>query len=80
MKDISEKIFTSILEKWDKVLKSGPSKICERQPLKTLLKQTIFLQNKHVFSCEFCEISKNIFFTEHLLVTAPEGDLRHKVA
>ena len=23
-----------------------------------------------VFSCEFCEISKNIFFTEHLLATA----------
>ena len=25
-----------------------------------------------VFSCEFCEISKNIFFTEHLWATAPE--------
>ena len=23
-----------------------------------------------MFSCEFCEISKNIFFTEHLLATA----------
>ena len=23
-----------------------------------------------VFSCEFCEISKNIFFTEHLWATA----------
>ena len=23
-----------------------------------------------MFSCEFCEISMNIFFTEHLLVTA----------
>ena len=23
-----------------------------------------------VFSCEFCEFSKNIFFTEHLLTTA----------
>ena len=23
-----------------------------------------------VFSCEFCEISKNIFFTEHLWTTA----------
>ena len=23
-----------------------------------------------VFSCKFCEISKNIFFTEHVLVTA----------
>ena len=25
-----------------------------------------------VFSCEFCEISKNTFFTEHLRVTIPE--------
>ena len=25
-----------------------------------------------VFSCEFCKISKNTFFTEHLWVTASE--------
>ena len=25
-----------------------------------------------VFSCEFCEISKNTFFTEHLWATASE--------
>ena len=25
-----------------------------------------------MFSCEFCEISKNIFFTEHLRKTASE--------
>ena len=25
-----------------------------------------------VFSCEFCEISKNTFFTEHLQTTAPD--------
>ena len=25
-----------------------------------------------MFSCEFCEISKNIFFTEHLWTTASE--------
>ena len=25
-----------------------------------------------VFSCEFCEISKNTFFTEHLRLTIPE--------
>ena len=34
---------------WDKVFKNGPSKICERQPLKNLkgyglLKQTIYLK------------------------------------
>ena len=26
-----------------------------------------------VFSCEFCKISKNTFFTEHLWATAPEA-------
>ena len=25
-----------------------------------------------MFSCEFCEISKNTFFTEHLWTTASE--------
>ena len=31
-----------------------------------------------VFSCEFCEISKNTIFTEHLWTTASrsEGDIR----
>ena len=29
-----------------------------------------------VFSCEFCEISKNSFFTEHLRVTASEVSLK----
>ena len=29
-----------------------------------------------VFSCEFCKISKNTFFTEHLWVTASEGNLQ----
>ena len=27
-----------------------------------------------VFPCEFCEISKNTFFTEHLLATASGDD------
>ena len=30
-----------------------------------------------VFSCEFCEIPKNTFFTEHVLVTASEYCLLH---
>ena len=33
----------------------------------TLLKKETLAQ---VFSCDFCEISKNIFFTEHIRVTA----------
>ena len=32
----------------------------------TLVKKTLV----QVFSCEFCEISKNNFFTEHLWATA----------
>ena len=35
----------------------------------TLLKKETLAQ---VFSCEFCEISKSTFFTEHLLATASE--------
>ena len=34
-----------------------------------LIKKEILAQ---VFSCEFCEISKNTFFTEHLWATASE--------
>ena len=30
-----------------------------------------------VFSCEFCEIFKNIFFTEHLRVTASGNSIVH---
>ena len=28
----------------------------------------------HLFSCEFCEISKNTFFTDHILVTTSLND------
>ena len=34
----------------------------------TLLKKETLAQ---AFSCQFCEISKNTFFMEHLLTTAP---------
>ena len=38
--------------------------------------QGLFFNKKdtlaQVFSCEFCEISKNTFFTEHIWVTASE--------
>ena len=32
-----------------------------------------------VFFCEFCEISKNIFFTEHVLATVSEVCGKQKV-
>ena len=38
-----------------------------------------FIKNEalaQVFSCEFCEISKNNFFTEHLPTTASRENLK----
>ena len=39
-----------------------------KTPCNFIKKETL----AQVFSCEFCEISKNTFFTEHLLVTASD--------
>ena len=47
-----------------------------RRPATLLKKETL----GQVFSCEFCEISKNIFFTEHLQATAsvsPQKPRKH---
>ena len=33
-----------------------------------------------LFSCEFCEISKNNFFTEHLWTTASENLLKKRTS
>ena len=38
-----KEIFVKVRNKWGKVFKNGPSKICERQPLKSLLSP--FLNN-----------------------------------
>ena len=46
--------------------------------LKTLLKNMQLYYKSdlaQVFSCEFYEISKNVFFTEHLWATASENAL-----
>ena len=48
------------------------NKVAELRPA-TLLKNEILAQ---VFSCEFCEISKNTFLTEHLWAAASE-DVKH---
>ena len=34
-----------------------------------MCQRLLFNKVAHVFSCEFCEISKNTFFTEHLWTT-----------
>ena len=39
----------------------------EKGVLKNFIKKETLAQ---VFSCQFCEISKNTFFTEHLWMTA----------
>ena len=41
-----------------------------------VLKRKIQMQQPEVFSCEFCGISKNNFFTEHLQTTASEDYCR----
>ena len=48
----------------------GSSKIpsCRPEACNFIKKETL----AQVFSCEFCEISKNTFFTEHLLATASD--------
>ena len=43
-------------------------KLCRPEVCNFIKKETL----TQVFSCEICEISKNIFFTEHLLATASE--------
>ena len=45
--------------------KQPPEVFCKKGVLK---KETL----AQVFSCEFCEISKNTFFTEHLWTTASD--------
>ena len=45
---------------------SRPGVFCEKEK-KTFIKKETLAQ---VFSCEFCEISKNTFFTEHVWATA----------
>ena len=42
------------------------NKVASLRPATLLKKKT----PAEVFSCEFCEISKNTFFTEHLRTTA----------
>ena len=58
---LEEKVFLEILQ-------NSQENTCARVSflIKFFKKETLAL----VFSCEFCKISKNIFFTEHLWATA----------
>ena len=46
------------------------NKVALPRPACNLIKKETLAQ---VFSCEFCEISKNTFITEHLWTTASES-------
>ena len=56
-----KKIFLEILQKF-----TG-KRLCQSPILIKFIKKETLAQ---VFPCEFCEISKNTFFTEHLWATA----------
>ena len=45
--------------KWDKVLKNGPSKICGRQPLKSLLGPFLNTLSQMRFTLQIPENTKN---------------------
>ena len=62
------------LSKWlYKMRKQTPKVFPKKNAFLEILPQPATLLKKRlpqVFSCEFCEISKNIFFTEHLSMSA----------
>ena len=35
---------------------------------------------RHVFSCEFCDVSKNTFLIEHLRTTTSDNTTKHDIA
>ena len=53
-----------------------PEMFCLRPEACNFIKRETQAQ---VFSCEFCEISKNIFLTEHLRATASENNNRIQI-
>ena len=57
------------------ILQNSQENTCARVSFLIKLQACNFIKNDtpaKVLSCEFCEISKNIFFTEHLWATASE--------
>ena len=63
-----EKVFSEILQKLQENTCALASFLIKLQALawNFFIKEALM----QVFSCEFCEISKNIFLTEHLWTTA----------
>ena len=57
----------SVKKEFLKILQNSPENTWEAWEACNFIKKETLAQ---VFSCEFCEISKNTFFTEHLWATA----------
>ena len=57
-----------------KILQNSRENTCVRDSFLTNFQATLLKKSlAQVFSCEFCEISKNTFFTEHLRTTVPSS-------
>ena len=61
-----KKVFLEISQNLQENTSARVSFLIKLQACNFIKKDTL----PQVFSCEFCEISKNTFFTEHLWVTA----------
>ena len=59
---VFRRIYINWRDLFRKTQKQPPEGFCKKGVLRSFTKFT----GKHLFSCEFCEISKNPFFTEHL--------------
>ena len=65
----------SIKKVFLEISQNSQKNTCARISFLKKLQACNYIKNEtlaHVFSCEFCEISKNTFFTEHLWTTASD--------
>ena len=57
--------------------KQPPDVLCKKRSFHKIHRKTPLPETlAQAFSCEFCEISSNVFFTEHLLMTAFDAYMR----
>ena len=86
--DLTVALLQCFFELFSNIQKQPPEEFYKKSVLWNFTKSTgkhlclILFFNKvagqQVFSCEFCEISQNTFFTEHLWATASEHSKRIK--
>ena len=86
---VSERKLVKVIGRYKILQKQPPEVFCKKKVFLEILqnsqeKQRLFFNKVagfrqtlvQVFSCEFCEISKKTFFTEHLSATA--SDISHE--